>query len=335
LSWVSALDARGRFTQSWAVTGGVSRGLRDLLRWQLRRAWYGIEPDPELAAFDVATPDVARPHAAPDELRITWIGHATFLVQVAGLNILTDPVWSRRASPVQWAGPARVVPAALPFDELPGVDVVMLSHDHYDHLDSPTVRRLCRRFADLMWITPLGYASWLRRHGATSVIELDWWQSAHIAAPGRPALEVTAAPVQHWTKRMPWDERRRLWASFCIDADAAGRVYFAGDSGYFDGFRAVGAELGPFDVVMLPIGAYAPRWFMHTAHMDPDEAVRAFDDLGASGIFVPMHWGTFRLADDPVFEPAQWLRRTWHDQKRDVARLWIPQHGESRVLVRR
>ncbi|MEX1183625.1 MAG: MBL fold metallo-hydrolase [Gemmatimonadota bacterium] len=315
--------------------------MRDVLRWRLQRTRNGVEPSPPADAFMTAAHDIAAPAANAGEVRITWVGQCTFLVQLGGFNVLTDPVWSRRASPLQFAGPERLVPPGVAFEDLPPIDVVLLSHDHYDHLDAHTVRRIGRRFgARVHWVTPLGYREWLgdhavQTHDAPTTSELDWWQSIdvpmHSTAAPSARLRITAAPSQHWTRRTPFDARRRLWASFALES-AGHRLFFCGDSGYHPGFAAIAAVLGPFDAVLMPIGAYAPRWFMRAAHMNPEEAVRAYEDLGATGIFTAMHWGTFRLADEPVFEPPARVRAAWAARGLDSGALWIPQHGETRII---
>jgi N-acyl-phosphatidylethanolamine-hydrolysing phospholipase D len=327
----SRRDAQGRFIVPWAAAEDVRRGPRDLLRWWWQRQRGDIAPDPPGDSFQLAVPDIAVPRCDPGELRLTWVGHATFLVQLSGVNILTDPVWSRRASPVGWAGPSRLVAAALAFDRLPPIDVVLLSHDHYDHLDSRTVRRLHERWGDaITWVTPLGYSAWLRRFGVRRVVELDWWSEARLTT-GAGDLSVRAVPAQHWTKRSPFSERTRLWASFVM-ADASGRaVYFGGDSGYFAGYDHIG-RLGPFVASLLPIGAYDPRWFMKPAHMNPEEAVRAYMELGSGGLFAGMHWGTFRLTDEPAHEPPARAAAAWRAQGLPPDRLWLPRHGESRIV---
>lgn len=309
---------------------GPDRGVRDMARWVRDRMRHGVAPNPPADAFVIAQPDVAVPRSAADELRMTWVGHATFLVQLAGINILTDPVWSRRASPIAWAGPSRLVPPALEFDALPPVDVVVLSHDHYDHLDSRTVKRLHERSGSgITWVAPLGYASWLRDFGIEHVVELDWWQNARVSTPGG-ALDVRATPAQHWTKRSPWNERERLWSGFVLSA-AESSVYFCGDTGYFDGFTAIGA-LGPFVASIMPIGAYEPRWFMKPAHMNPEEAVRAWTELGVGGLFVGMHYSTFRLTDESPLEPPVRTEAAWRAAGLPLDRLWIPHHGETRSV---
>jgi L-ascorbate metabolism protein UlaG (beta-lactamase superfamily) len=286
---------------------------------------------PQRDELPVVTSRVAHPAASPTEVRVTWVGHSTFLIQAGGLNILTDPVFSNRASPVQWLGPRRLVRPGLRFDDLPPIDAVLLSHDHYDHLDAPTVRRIRSRDGErVQWITPRGYERWLARRRIRSVIELDWWQSTRLDSTGGAA--VTALPARHWTRRGPFDEPGRQWASFAIDAGPGAKIYFGGDSGYFGGFAEIGARLGPFDVAMLPIGAYEPRWFMEAAHMNPEEAVRAWSDLGGRGRFVGMHWGTFVLTDEPVLEPPERTRKAWAATEQDDADLSILRHGETMIL---
>ncbi len=242
---------------------------------------------------------MALPRAGDGECRLTWVGHCTALVQVPGLNVLTDPIWSRRASPVPWFGPKRLVRAVPELDHLPPIDVVLLSHDHYDHLDRRTVRALARRNGDrLTWLTPLGYSGWLARQGITRVVELDWWDG-HELSGGR--YRAVALPSRHWTRRTPTGTNRRLWCSWALLSGAASStsdsgppplpVYFAGDTGYCRVFREIGAELGPFALSLVPIGAYEPEWFMGAAHLNPEEAVQVYGDLGGRGRLVATHWG--------------------------------------------
>lgn len=317
------------FRNPWPTDDGRP-GLRDLLRWRRERAALPPQPLPDLP---LAVPAPALPRAEAGEVRITWVGHATFLIQSGPVNVLTDPVWSDTASPVPGLGPRRLVAPGLPIDRLPPIDAVLLSHDHYDHLDSPTVRRLARSQPDAIWIAPLGYRTWLQRRGIRNVRELDWWQPTGLDAGG-VAVTITALPVQHWTRRSPLDTGKRLWASFALETPAA-RVYFGGDSGYCPAFAEVGGRLGPFDAALLPIGAYEPRWFMRTAHMDPDEAVRAWQELGGSGRLVAMHWGTFILTDEPVLEPPARLRSAWDRAQHNPDLLSILRHGETLRWERR
>jgi N-acyl-phosphatidylethanolamine-hydrolysing phospholipase D len=290
----------------------------------------GPEPrDPE------AVPTELRPNAGEGDLRITWVGHSTFLVQIHGLNLLTDPVWSRRVSPVPFLGPRRFVRAVPALDELPEIHAVLLSHDHYDHLDRRTVRALDRRFGStLRWLTPLGYRDWFGRLGIRNVTELDWWDETVV---GAGALRIVATPARHWTRRTPWGTNRRLWCSWAVLplGGSGPRVYFAGDSGYAPCFSEVGDRLGPFDVSLVPIGAYEPRWFMAPSHMNPEEAVRAYMDLGGGGVFIPSHWGTFRLTLEPPLEPPDRLLEAWNAAGLSGRNLVIPEHGETVTMTAR
>jgi N-acyl-phosphatidylethanolamine-hydrolysing phospholipase D len=289
------------------------------------------------------------------------VGHATFVIQLGGLNLLTDPVFSDRATPIPGFGPRRLVPPALVVDELPPIDAVLLSHSHYDHLDASSVDRLRRRFGDAcQWITPLGYRGWFSGRGVDRVQELDWGDTATVTAPssvagaanrevsasrsaalandprargvsaGTGVVEVTACPAQHWCRR-GLRTNERLWSSFSLRLAGGRSVYFGGDSGYFPGYREIGARLGPFDLSLLPIGAYEPRWFMKTSHMNPEEAVRAYEDLGGSGAFVGMHWATFRLTDEDVLEPPVRTRAAWAQAGYPPEDLHLPGIGGTVV----
>jgi N-acyl-phosphatidylethanolamine-hydrolysing phospholipase D len=311
------------FRNPWPTDDGRP-GFGDFLRWRRERAGAPPRPVPEFPVA-IAAPSVPRAGAA--EARLTWIGHSTFLIQAGPVNVLTDPVWSETVSPVPGMGPRRLVAPGLAFEALPPIDAILLSHDHYDHLDGPTVRRLARGHPAAVWVTPIGYRRWLRRRGVRKVCELDWWEPAALEAGG-VAMKVTALPAQHWTRRSPLDAGRRLWASFALETPSA-RIYFAGDSGYCPAFTEIGERMGPFDAGLLPIGAYEPRWFMRTAHMDPDEAVRSWQDLGGSGRLVAMHWGTFPLTDEPILEPPARLRTAWSRTQNNGDMLSILRHGET------
>jgi N-acyl-phosphatidylethanolamine-hydrolysing phospholipase D len=321
----------GRFTNPWLSRAEQERGFGDLLRWTWQRATRPSAPNPAPGHFRVVPNAVARPRAAPGELRITWIGHSSFLVQIGGVNVLLDPVFSRRASPFQWMGPARFVEPGVALGELPPIDFVLLSHDHYDHLDEPAVRALHARFGHaLRWVTPLGYAGWMRARGIDGVAEMDWWESKEVGCDAG-AARVVCLPAQHWTRRSAGGTNTRLWASYAILAGGRS-VYFGADSGWFPGYEEIGARLGPFDAVLMPVGAYEPRWFMKPAHMNPEEAVRAYRDLGRRGLFAAMHWGTFRLTDEDPLEPPLRTRKAWDDAGLPGSDLWIPAHGETRVI---
>jgi N-acyl-phosphatidylethanolamine-hydrolysing phospholipase D len=207
--------------------------------------------------------------------------------------------------------------------ELPPLDGVLLSHGHYDHLDARTVGMLVERFgAALPWYTPLGYGPWLTRRGVSTVVEMDWWQETAISGPAGP-VPIVCLPVRHWTRR-GLHANRELWSSWAV---GEGDVYFGGDSGYCPAFREIGARLGPFRAALLPIGAYEPRWFMAESHMNPEEAVQAYRDLGAGGAFVGMHWGAFRLTDEDPLEPPTRARRAWAAEGLPAEDLYLPGPG--------
>lgn len=306
-----------------------------MLRWMWDRFRDPPAPNPPSEDFPRSQPEVAHPAGAPDELRITWVGHASFLLQIGGLNVLTDPVWGERASPFRWLGPRRVTAPGISFGKLPPIDAVVISHDHYDHLDDFTVRRLAAAYGErLTWLVPLGYRSWLEARGARRIAELDWWEDLTLHGGSSGAgVTFTSSPSQHWTRRR-FRARTRLWSAWTLRAGADGpSVYFAGDSGYFPGYPEVGRRTGPFDAVLIPIGAYEPRWFMRISHMNPEEAVQVYQDLGGTGLFVGMHWATFRLTDEPMLEPPQRTRRAWEEAGLPDERLWIPALGETRTVV--
>ena len=265
---------------------------------------------------------------------MTWVGHATFLIQIGGLNIVTDPMWSERASTVGFAGPRRRSPPAIPFDTLPPLDLILQTHNHYDHLDERTVRRLAERHAAARWLAPLGVASWLRRRGIRDVLELDWWEETRFEQ-----VAIGCTPAQHFSSRGFGDRDRTLWCGWSIAAPGR-QAYFAGDTGYHPDFPAIGDRFGPFHAAFLPIGAYEPRWFMRPVHMNPEEAVRAFQDLqrsrppvpGREAVMVGMHWGTFKLTDEPMDEPPARASAAWRGAGLDPSRLWLPAPGETRTL---
>ncbi|HEU4560314.1 MAG TPA: MBL fold metallo-hydrolase [Longimicrobium sp.] len=318
----------GRFRIPWPLEIADQRGRGGILRWQLERLTQKRAPNPRPEQVPVVPHSIAYPRAAEDEIRITWIGHASFLVQAAGLNLLTDPHWSRRASPSQRIGPARFQEPGVPWDALPPIDAVLLSHDHYDHLDEGTVKRLHARFGSgLRWITPLAYREWFSGVGVENVTELDWWDEAEVGG-----IRIACAPAQHWTRRKLREMNDRLWASYALLLPDGRRIYFGGDSGYFRGYEEIGRRLGPFDVCMLPIGAYDPRWFMAPAHMNPEEAVRAYRDLGGRGAFLAMHWGTFRLTDEDPLEPPVRARAAWQSENLPADDFHILRHGETLLV---
>ncbi len=253
------------------------------------------------------------------------VGHASLLIQTGGLNILTDPVWSNRASPLAFAGPRRVTAPGIRLRDLPPIDVILLSHNHYDHLDLATLRRLHAQHAARI-VTPLGNDSIIRRHIRDAhVVAGDWFDSFDIGQGARAHI----VPALHWSSRGPRDRRMALWGGFMLQLFGK-TVYFAGDTGYGSGaiFRDLRARFGPVDVAILPIGAYAPRWFMAAQHTDPDEAIQIMLDLDARAA-IAMHWGTFKLTDEPWDEPVRRLKAGLQARGIDLAKFAAMRPAET------
>jgi L-ascorbate metabolism protein UlaG (beta-lactamase superfamily) len=266
------------------------------------------------------------PEAGLDEVVVTFVGHASFLIQAAATSLLIDPVYSRRASPVSFAGPRRARAPGVRFEDLPTISLVLLSHNHYDHCDLGTLRLLERRSHPPV-VTPLGNAPLLRKAGVTRIEELDWWETAQ-AAP----LAVTLTPAQHFSARSMFDRNRALWGGFLIEAGGH-RILHAGDSGYGPHFREIARRLGPIDLALLPIGAYEPRWFMKDIHMNPAEAVQAHLDLEARQS-IAMHFGTFQLTPEGIEEPVRELGTALLECGVAAQRFLAMEVGESLRLAR-
>jgi L-ascorbate metabolism protein UlaG (beta-lactamase superfamily) len=255
---------------------------------------------------------------------VTFIGHSTFLIQTPVGNVLTDPMYSLRAGPLNLLGPQRVRQPAVPFDDLPPIAMVLLSHNHYDHCDRRTLARIAARF-DPVVITPLGNGPLVRAAGVRRVEELDWWEEAKTAT-----LPVTLTPAQHFSARTPLDRNRALWGGFVLVVGRA-RIFFAGDTAYAGFFREVRQRFGPPDLALLPIGAYEPRWFMQAVHMNPAEAVQAHLDLEAAAS-VGMHFGTFRLTTEGIDEPLRALEEACRARNVPAAQFRTLRFGESQWL---
>jgi N-acyl-phosphatidylethanolamine-hydrolysing phospholipase D len=296
-------------------------------KWQRERWAKGLPKIPEGGyRFELLRPDVTWLQQNRSEPTLTWVGHATFLLQLGGINILTDAHFSERASPVQFAGPRRVVAPALRLTELPHIDAVVISHNHYDHLDRGTVKRLAAQSGgSAHFFVPLGLKAWFRRAGIHSVTELDWWDEAQ-----HRGLKLTLTPVQHWSSRTPWDRDKTLWGGWVVEHPQL-RFFFAGDTGYSQDFKDIGERLGAVDLAALPIGAYDPRWFMQIMHVNPEEAVQIHRDLRARHS-VAMHWGTFILTDEPLDEPPHRLAAARHAAGVSPEAFFVMKHGETRNL---
>lgn len=276
--------------------GTPPRGFADLLRWQF---WENRAPWP--ASFPSTFPP-ARPDASVADMRVTMVGHATLLVQAAGVNILTDPVWSDRVSPFSFAGPRRVSAPGIAFEDLPRIDVVLLSHNHYDHLDVATLKRL-HEAHDPLVVTPLGNDTIVKAAvPAMRMAAHDWGETVEA---GQLAIHVE--PAHHWSARGTADRSHALWAAFAVETQA-GKIYHVGDTGFHDGinYRSAAERHGGFRLAILPFGAYEPRWFMQGQHQNPDEAVQGMKLCGARFV-AGHHWATFRLTNEAIEEPREKL----------------------------
>ncbi len=301
-----------------------ARGLGAVLRWQFNRQkarWPARLPNPTFPPPGDAV--------EAGQVSLTFIGHSTFLIRLPGpggvFSILTDPIFSERCFPVQWMGPRRVRAPGLALEALPPIDAVLVSHNHYDHMDLPSLRALHRRFRPRLLTTP-GNARPLHDAGVPGAVELDWWQTAE-AGP----VQVTATPARHFAARGVHDRNRTLWAGFMLDM-AGGRLLFAGDSGAGPHWAAIRGRLGPPGVALLPIGAYLPREIMQAVHMDPAEAVQARADLGARQA-IGMHFGTFQLTDEAIDAPVQALRQACTRAGLPPRAFDVLGFGETRALA--
>jgi L-ascorbate metabolism protein UlaG (beta-lactamase superfamily) len=271
----------------------------------------------------MASPEVAFLRANKSETTLTWIGHATVLLQIGGRNILTDPHLSERASPVSFAGPRRRVPPGLTLEQLPHVDAVVISHNHYDHLDADTITQLAAQAGGPpQFYVPLGLRRWFNELGIATVTELDWWESREMAG-----VKIHCVPVQHWSQRTLADRNQALWGGWVIEHPAL-RFFFTGDTGYSQDFKDIERRFGRFDVAAIPIGAYEPRWFMAPFHVNPAEAVQIHLDLKAR-YSLGIHWGTFEMTDEPLDEPPVVLERELSRLGIAPERFIVLRHGQT------
>lgn len=299
--------------------GNIDKGLWDVLKWRWTSApvpWPQQVQNTQQVAF--ATPGTG-------EALLTFIGHATFVVQLPGLTFMTDPVFSQRASPVSFLGPQRVRPPGCTLAELPKIDVVLVGHNHYDHMDIDSLVELKKRF-DPLFVVPLKNQHILKNHGIEKIKELDWWEKTSIAGH-----DIYLAPSQHWSKRTLTDTNESLWGSFLVKAPNAPVIYFASDTGYGPHFKMTQEKLGSPDIALLPIGAYEPRWFMREQHANPAEAVQAMLDLGAAQA-IGMHFGTFQLTDEGIDAPVRDLASALKEKNISSARFQVLEVGQSKLF---
>jgi len=301
-----------------------------LLRWQWQRLLSGLPRDvPGGWHPAVLQPDLEPFRARRPEPRIVWLGHDTFLLAVGGTLVMTDPQLSERAGPLSFIGPRRRVPVPVAVGALPHVDIVVISHDHYDHLDRATVLGLnAQAGGPPLFLVPLGAGAWMRGQGIGNVRELDWWDSVNARG-----LKVVFVPARHFSGRTPFAVNRSLWGGWIVDHPTF-RFYFAGDTGYGPLFREIGRRFAPIDLAAIPIGSYEPRWFMSPMHVDPEEAVRIHLDVGARRS-VGMHWGTFQLTDEALDEPPKALARALAAARLPAGAFFTMGFGEVRQFAPR
>jgi N-acyl-phosphatidylethanolamine-hydrolysing phospholipase D len=297
---------------------------RDVINWiLLRRKSDRLRFSDYVNTLPVSEPALDLIRQPPEGIAVTWLGHATCLIQTGGLNILTDPIFSERCSPVQSAGPRRLNQPPLAPEHLPAIDYVVISHDHYDHLDISSVRLLGNT---VTWLVPLGIKRWFLKRDIANVVELDWWKESDLEHGGK----AVCLPARHFSSRIPWNRNRTLWASWLLEVDGK-RIYFAGDTGYEQHFEQIGTKFGPPDLAILPIGAYRPEWFMLSMHLNPEQAVQAHLDLGARRS-LGVHWGTFILSDESPDEPPRLLLESARQKSLPDNEVFVLRPGETRVL---
>jgi L-ascorbate metabolism protein UlaG (beta-lactamase superfamily) len=294
------------------------------LQWRFGASHAETKAPPYVPEY--ASPDIARIQKPDREkIQLTWVGHATFLIQVAGINILTDPIWSERASPVSWLGPKRHARPGIRFEDLPRIDVVLVSHTHYDHLDRPTILRL----GNAPWyIVPKRVGAWFKNENITNVVELPWWSKTAVRA-----ITIHAVPAKHWSQRWLFGNEQDIgWSGYVIETPV-GAVYFAGDTGYHpEYFKDIGKNFDNINIGLIPMGAYYPREVFGNFHLDPCEALEVHKEVGAKRS-VAMHWGVFKLTQEPLAEPPVLLakeRDALNMQPQEFSTMKI---GETRSLL--
>lgn len=297
-------------------------GLVDLIKWQSSRLISrlpSLNPNDYIIETTPNNGEILRKNNS--DFSITWIGHATVLIQIDGLNILTDPIWSQRCSPVSFAGPKRYTEPGINIENLPKINAVVISHNHYDHMDLPTLKELEKRFKPTFFVG-LKNRDFLKREGLGKVIEMDWWDTFNL-----DSIQIIFTPTQHTSARGVFDRDSTLWGSYVLLGKKKS-IYFAGDTGYFSDFKIIGNKYKEIDYAILPIGAYEPRWFMKPVHMNPNDSIQAFLDLG-SKYFIPIHYHTFVLTDEALDEPLKETQKLFSKISDPQKNLLILKIGES------
>lgn len=297
----------------------------DLQRWRKERKASGL-PFPPAGGYDAFRQQWYQPaHLQGDDDAVWFLGHACIMLRLQQQVVLIDPALSPRASPLRFYGPKRHTPAPLAIAQLPRLDYVLISHNHYDHLDAPTIRQILSRFPDVRFVVPLGLKPWFTRQGARHVVQLDWWQQATFGD-----IQVHAVPARHWSMRTLKDRNRSLWCGWTVHSPTL-RFWFSGDSGYSDNLLEIPRRLGPFNLAALPIGAWAPEWFMQSQHMNPTQAVALHRAAGCP-LTIPIHWGVFELADESLDAPPAVLSQAMQAAQLDEHLFSAWRIGESRAL---
>jgi L-ascorbate metabolism protein UlaG (beta-lactamase superfamily) len=293
------------------------RTLKQLLKWFSTR-----KPSKWPTSSTATSKTIPFERVSEGKISITFINHSSVLIQMDGVNILTDPIWSKRCSPFKWAGPKRVAPPGIPFENLPKIDIVLVSHNHYDHMDIPTLKKLQKNHHPIFFVA-LGNRKLLEKKGLKKVVELDWWQEHKFAEQ----LKITFVPAQHFARRGLFDYNKTLWGGFVLEG-ITDRIYFAGDTGYGTHFIDLKKKFGKFTLSLLPIGAYKPQWFMSSVHMSPEDAVKAHIDL-ESNQSIGIHFGTFQLSDEALDEPIKDLQNSLRSYKIPLSKFCTLSNGET------
>ena len=270
----------------------IDKPLSDLLEWRSNKT------DPVISIIDIS--EEWRLLKSNQKNYGIWIGHSTFYINNGDIDILTDPIFSKRASPIKFAGPKRIIDAPIQISDLSNVDIVVISHNHYDHLDIPSLKKIQEQFPDVIFLVPIGDKKLLKKYSLKNIYEFNWWESFSIKN-----TRFTFTPTQHWSARGIFDRNKSLWGGWFIETESL-KLFHAGDTGYSNDFKAIKAKLGSPDYAFISIGAYDPEWFMGESHVNPEDAVRIMEDLGNPDSF-GMHWGTFSLTSEDTIEPKERL----------------------------